>query len=89
MPAAPAAQAEYGIRIRAAAWVALRKTADLTSDTALADALDVTSMTVYRVTTAAVDPSPKFIAHTLHAFPFVSFDRLFEVYRRSAAVRAA
>lgn len=76
---------EYGIRIKPAAWQALRDSAGLTSDKLLADALSVTAMTAYRVMTRTVDPSPKFIAHTLHRFPFVSFDRLFEVYPRKAA----
>lgn len=73
----------YSIRLRPAAWCELRKITNTESDQALAVALGINRSNVYRVMTGDAEPSPKFIAHTLAAFRFASFDRLFEPYRKA------
>lgn len=69
---------EFLLKLRPAAWHELRKMTRTESDQALADVLQLNRSTVYRVTTGDAEPSSKFIAHTLAAFRFASFDRLFE-----------
>jgi hypothetical protein len=74
--------ADFAIRPRRNAWDVLREATGLASDAHLADTIGVAETTAYRVLTGVVEPSARFIAHTLHAFPFASFDSLFEVIRK-------
>lgn len=76
-----AANTDIQVRPRRDAWNALRKEVGLTSDRALALRLGVAETTTYRVLSGAHPPSARFIALALVAFPFASFDRLFEVTR--------
>lgn len=67
------------IRPRDNTWAALKAQTGLDSDAALAAHLNVTENTVRRVMAGHTDPSPKFIAHSLAAFPFAGFRELFRI----------
>jgi len=76
-------QSAVQIRPRLASWDALRASTGIDTRRALAEVLGVSENTVNRVLDGVVEPSTRFIAHTLHAFPFASFDRLFTLARRT------
>lgn len=67
------------IRPRANTWSSLRAQTGLDTDAALAAQLNVTERTLRNVFTGDTDPSPRFIAHALAAFPFAGFRELFRV----------
>jgi predicted transcriptional regulator len=84
MPQAPQTHpdAEIGVRPRRDVWSRMRADIGLEADAALAARLRVAETTVYRVMGGTVDPSMKFVAHALRAFPFATFERLFEWYAK-------
>lgn len=82
-PAAKQTRSPVLIRPRQKSWDALCLLAGIRSHSELATELNVTENTVWRVMTGQVEPSPRFITGALVAFPFASFDRLFELYRRT------
>lgn len=77
---------EWVIECRRSAWNALRNRSKLTTDTALAETLGLNQSTVSRTFTTGV-ASERFVAHTLAAFPFASFDKLFAIAAKSKATR--
>lgn len=79
---APAQPIEYELTVKAPEWARLRKATNTEADAKLAKAIRLDRSTVYRVMTGA-EPSSKFVAHTLAAFPFATFDRLFAYRPRS------
>lgn len=84
MTPAPKTALEYTIKVRKTTWEALRARAGLLLDRELADAMNVSEATVYKVFAGIAEPGARFIAHALRAFPFASFDRLFEAVPRVA-----
>jgi transcriptional regulator with XRE-family HTH domain len=69
----------YTIRPRQRAWASLRANTGLDTYARLAAQLGLTEKTVANVLLGRTDPSPKFIAHTLTAFPFTGFRELFAI----------